>query len=161
MESTELSSPGILIPTAGDTPKISPVLQQDGVCQSQSLISAKNHRRISSSARHDKGDSTPPYTTFEGVDDFNETPVLLSDTLKRHLETDYVNVTKKRRLTRIPAEPNAVTVLEDFVRHYAAAKMVSYEKQRSKTFYTSNRREESKMCYEKAVDSINLAKEVN
>ena len=42
----------------------------------------------------------------------------------------------------------------------AAARMVSYEKQRSKTFYTSNRREEDKLCYEKAVDSINIAKEV-
>ena len=118
MESTEPSSPGMVIPSAGGTPKISPVLQQDGVCQPPSLISAKNHRRISSSAKHDKADSTPPYTTIEGVDDFSETPILLSDTLKRHLETDYVNVTKKRRLTRIPAEPNAVTVLEDFVRHY-------------------------------------------
>ena len=47
-----------------------------------------------------------------------------------------------------------------FILKPAAAKMVSYEKQRSKTFYTSNRREEDKLCFEKAVDAINMAKEV-
>ena len=46
------------------------------------------------------------------------------------------------------------------ISYLAAAKMVSYEKQRSKTFYTSNRREEDKICFEKAVDAINMAKEV-
>ena len=44
--------------------------------------------------------------------------------------------------------------------HLAAAKMVSYEKQRCKTFYTSNRREEDKLSFEKAVDAVNMAKEV-
>ena len=44
--------------------------------------------------------------------------------------------------------------------HLAAAKMVSYEKQRCKTFYTSNRREEDKLSSEKAVDAVNMAKEV-
>ena len=48
-----------------------------------------------------------------------------------------------------------------FIQKPAAAKMVSYEKQRSKTFYTSNRREEDKLCFEKAVDAINMAKEVS
>ena len=47
-----------------------------------------------------------------------------------------------------------------FFQKPAAVKMVSYEKQRSKTFYTSNRREEDKICFEKAVDAINMAKEV-
>ena len=42
----------------------------------------------------------------------------------------------------------------------AAARMVSYEKQRSKTFYTSNRREEDKLYFDKAIDSVNIAKEV-
>ena len=44
--------------------------------------------------------------------------------------------------------------------HLAAAKMVSYEKQRCKTFYTSNRREEDKLSFERAVDAVNMAKEV-
>ena len=54
----------------------------------------------------------------EGADNITVTPICLSDTLKRHLEEDYVNVTKKRRLSRVPAEPSAIKVLEDYVRNY-------------------------------------------
>lgn len=172
--------------------------------ESQAHLSSKE-KPISNSSRATKRSSSCLKTSSsqenavstspdDGLEALAAIPIQLPDSLKQHLEDDYINVCKKRKLSIVPAAPNILSVLEDFVRHYgmyrrysrcgsieiqfkisfhapcpniffffqklAAAKMVSYEKQRSKTFYTSNRREEDKLCFEKAVDAINMAKEV-
>ena len=146
-------------PVTADCIQVSNVLRQDGTFLSvvRSNVARNN---IRDGTRGSTENSTYTESLDDGIENITVTPIRLSETLKRHLEADYDNVVKKRRLTKVPAEPNSITVLEDFVRHYAAARMVSYEKQRSKVFYTSNRREEDKLCYEKALDSINIAKEV-
>ena len=60
----------------------------------------------------------------------------------------------------LPSKINVAAVLEDFVRHYAATQLVSYEKQLSKTYYTANRKEVSRELFANVQDSINLAKEI-
>ena len=113
-------------PSTAESVQLSHVLQQDGAFLS--LTSAfqgklgsmitKHNKRGSTNIRCQNEDSAGTNTAGDATDNLAVTPIRLSDTLKRHLETDYVNVNKKRRLTRVPAEPNAITVLEDFVRHY-------------------------------------------
>ena len=92
-------------------------------------------------------------------DALTEVPVKLSDSLKHHLEADYNHASKKLKPNSLPAEPCIVAVLENYVRHYANAQLLAYEKQRSKTFYTAYRKE-NKQYFDKALDSISLAKEV-
>ena len=62
--------------------------------------------------------------------------------------------------TDLPSKINVAAVLEDFVRHYAATQLVTYEKQLSKTYYTANRKEVSRELFASVQDSINLAKEI-
>merc|ERR1711860_104703 len=84
----------------------------------------------------------------------------LTDELKSILEEDFRQVTKKRKLEDLPSKINVAAVLEDFVRHYAATQLVTYEKQLSKTYYTANRKEVSRELFASVQDSINLAKEI-
>ena len=46
---------------------------------------------------------------------------------------------------------SCVTVLEDYVRHYANAQLLAYEKQRSKNLYTAHKKE-TKLYFDKALD---------
>ena len=82
--------------------------------------------------------------------------VNLSDNLKRHLSSDFESVTKKRRLNKIPAEPNIVSVLEDFVRHYAAGRLVAFEKHQRKSMYTAYKRDAGEMTYQRALEAIQV-----
>ena len=83
-----------------------------------SQFSTKNNKRGYSALICQNDDPVLPNSTEDGTDSLNITPIQLSDALKQHLEEDYINVNKKRRLTRVPAEPSAISVLEDYVRHY-------------------------------------------
>ena len=80
----------------------------------------------------------------------------LSDNLKRHLNNDFEMVTKKRRLNSLPAEPNIVSVLEDFVRHYSSGRLVAFEKHQRKSLYTAHRRDTGEMTYQRAIESIQV-----
>lgn len=157
LKTSPLTSEGSESSSTFQDGEIAPLTSSNG---KMVLLQTKNSKRGSTSLRCKDEDIVSTNAPDESVESLAVIPVRLSETLKRHLEEDYVHVTKKRRLIRVPAEPNAISVLEDFVRHYAAARMVSYEKQRSKTFYTSNRREEDKLYFDKAIDSVNIAKEV-
>jgi len=84
----------------------------------------------------------------------------LSDNLKRHLSSDFESVTKKRRLNKIPAEPNIVTVLEDFVRHYAAGRLVAFEKHQRKSMYTAYKRDAGEMTYQRALEAIQVCSQL-
>ena len=82
--------------------------------------------------------------------------ITLSNNLKRHLTSDFEMVTKKRRLNILPAEPSIVNVLEDFVRHYAAGRLVAFEKHQRKSLYTAHRRENGEMTYQRALEAIQV-----
>jgi len=106
----------------------------------------------------------PAAASSESADFTSEIPVRLTDGLKRQLEEDQARSMKSCRVTSSfsvtsPDCPNAVAVLEDYVRHYANAQLLAYEKHRSKTFYTAYRKD-NKQYFDKALDSISLAKEV-
>merc|ERR1711953_957832 len=96
----------------------------------------------------------------DGSECENQAPIRLTDELKSILEEDFRQVTKKRKLKELPSKINVAAVLEDFVRHYAATQLVTYEKQLSKTYYTANRKEVSRELFANVQDSINLAKEI-
>jgi len=84
--------------------------------------------------------TTPTPSTQNGRRrDSSNGSVVLSDNLKRHLTSDFEMVTKKRRLNTLPAEPNIVNVLEDFVRHYSSGRLVAFEKHQRKSLYTAHR----------------------
>jgi hypothetical protein len=88
---------------------------------------------------------------------FNGYPsIVLSDNLKRHLSSDFEMVTKKRRLNILPAEPSIVNVLEDFVRHYAAGRLVAFEKHQRKSLYTAHKKENGEMTYQRALEAIQV-----
>ena len=74
----------------------------------------------------------------------NQAPIKMTDELKSVLEQDYYKVCRKKVLTHLPAPINVASVLEDYVRHYAATCLVNYEKQISKSYYTVNRKETSR-----------------
>jgi hypothetical protein len=84
--------------------------------------------------------------------------IVLSENLKRHLTADFEMVTKKRRVNILPSESCIVTVLEDFVRHYAAGRLVTFEKQQRKSMYTAHRRGEgsSEVTYQRALEAIQV-----
>ena len=84
--------------------------------------------------------------------------IILSENLKRHLSSDFDMVTKKRRLNILPSESCIVTVLEDFVRHYAAGRLVAFEKQQRKSMYTAHKRGEGagEMTYQRALEAIQV-----
>jgi hypothetical protein len=74
----------------------------------------------------------------------NQAPIKMTDELKHVLEQDYYKVCRKKVLTDLPAPINVASVLEDYVRNYAASALVNYEKPISKSYYTVNRKETSR-----------------
>ena len=90
----------------------------------------------------------------------NQAPIKMTDELKKVLEQDFYKVSKKKVLSTLPASINVASVLEDYVRHYAATCLVNYEKQISKSYYTANRKETARELFTKVTDSINIAKEI-
>jgi len=96
-----------------------------------------------------------------------EIPVRLPEGLKLCLEQDFNNNNGHGKKQKSAAGFNAarsaglniVAVLEDYVRHYANAQLIAYEKQMRKNLYTAHRKE-TKQHFDKALDSISLAKEV-
>ena len=90
----------------------------------------------------------------------NQAPIKMTDELKKVLEQDFYKVSKKKVLPSLPASINVASVLEDYVRHYAATCLVNYEKQITKSYYTANRRETARELFTKVNDSINIAKEI-
>ena len=93
----------------------------------------------------------------------NSNPIKLSEDLKCIMEQEFYRITKRKVLQILPANPNVASVLEDYVKHYAAIRLVNYEKQLSKTIYTVTSRKTdlvSGELFNKVVDSINMAKEI-
>lgn len=91
----------------------------------------------------------------------NSNPIKLSEDLKCIMEQEFYRITKRKVLQTLPANPNVASVLEDYVKHYAAIRLVNYEKQLSKTIYTASRKTDlSGELFNKVVDSINMAKEI-
>jgi len=99
-----------------------------------------------------------------------EIPIRLPEGLKQCLVQDFHNnneeLSQPKSLAShgkflLPSSSglSCVTVLEDYVRHYANAQLLAYEKQRSKNLYTAHKKE-TKLYFDKALDSISLAKEV-
>ena len=90
-------------------------------------------------------------------------PLNLPDSLKKSLEHDYTMVNSRRRLVKLPAQPNIVILLENFVRHFAVQKLGQLEKQLSKSMYsqfTKINSEKEAEKYEEALNQINICKEV-
>ncbi|XP_031338068.1 male-specific lethal 3 homolog [Photinus pyralis] len=48
-------------------------------------------------------------------------PIELSQDLKEILENDYENINNQNKLMKLPAEPNVVTILEMYWKHYATS----------------------------------------
>ena len=88
------------------------------------------------------------------------TPIRLSEDLKMIMEQEFYRITKRKVLQTLPANPNVASVLEDYVKHYAAICLVNYEKQLSKTYYTASRKDTARELFAKVLDSINIAKEI-
>ena len=90
-------------------------------------------------------------------------PLQLPEALQKRLEQDHLLINSKRRLPRLPAQPNIVNLLEMFVRNYAIQKLGQLEKQLAKSPYSqfnkiSGDKETEK--YDEAVNHINICKEV-
>ena len=90
-------------------------------------------------------------------------PLQIPEALTKRLEQDHQLINSKRRLPRLPAQPNIVTLLEMFVRNYAIQKLAQLEKQLAKSPYSqfnkiSGDKETEK--YDEAVNHINICKEV-
>lgn len=79
-------------------------------------------------------------------------PIVLSDTIKRFLEADNKLVTQDNKLSKLPCSPTVVTILEDFVKHWAMKQLLQSMDKNSRSNPTQT------------VDSIcrrlNLCKEV-
>ena len=90
-------------------------------------------------------------------------PLTLPDGLKKKLEQDHQLINSRRKLAKLPAQPNVANILELFVRHYATQKLATVEKQLSKSHYSQfakiNSEKEAEK-YEEAVNHINICKEV-
>ena len=112
------------IPTTDKTPFANIVISDE----SQAHLSSKE-KPISNSSRATKRSSSCLKTSSsqenavstspdDGLEALAAIPIQLPDSLKQHLEDDHINVCKKRKLSIVPAAPNIISVLEDFVRHY-------------------------------------------
>ena len=104
--------------------------------------------------------STSQDVLLDSENSVNSNPIKLSEDLKRIMEQEFYRITKRKVLQTLPANPNVASVLEDYVKHYAAIRLVNYEKQLSKTFYTASRKDPARELFSKVVDSINMAKEI-
>jgi male-specific lethal 3 len=89
----------------------------------------------------------------------DEVPLCLPTALKRHLEHDFKQVVKRRRLNQVPADTNIVSVMESFARHYTHSKLTSHEKHFGRSPFNSHRKEKSKENFQRILDSINVCKE--
>jgi len=90
-------------------------------------------------------------------------PLNIPDNLKQKLEKDYYMINTRRKLSKLPAQPNIVSLLELFVRHYAIQKLAQLEKQLAKSpynQYTKLNSEKETERYEEAMNQINVCKEV-
>jgi len=89
-------------------------------------------------------------------------PLPLSEGIKKKLEQDHLMINNKKKLVRLPAQPNIVTLLEMSVRNYAIQKLAVLEKQLGKSPYSQYRisAEKETEKYEEASNSINICKEV-
>ena len=115
LKTSPLTSEGSESSSTFQDGEIAPLTSSNG---KMVLLQTKNSKRGSTSLRCKDEDIVSTNAPDESVESLAVIPVRISETLKRHLEEDYFHVTKKRRLIRVPAEPNAISVLEDFVRHY-------------------------------------------
>jgi len=97
--------------------------------------------------------------------DLRDPPVLapihlpINNVLKKKLLEDHKRVTEDNKLVKLPAQPNAVSVLEGFVRNYAIQRLSSHEKKASRSKYAQVANQE-KENFEHAVQNINVCKEV-
>lgn len=89
-------------------------------------------------------------------------PLPLSEGIKRKLEQDHLMVNTTKKLVKLPAQPNIVTLLEMFVRNYAIQRLAQLEKQLGKSPYSQYRMTAEKEAekYEDAANNINICKEV-
>lgn len=102
----------------------------------------------------------------EGVS--RDAPVLvpinlpINSVLKKRLTDDWKRVTVDNKLVKLPAQPNAVSVLEGFVRNYAIQRLSTHEKKSGKSKYAAQHanQDKDKENLEHAVQNINLCKEV-
>ena len=81
-------------------------------------------------------------------------PLQLPEALQKRLELDHQLINSKRRLPRLPAQPNIVTLLEMFVRNYAIQKLAQLEKQLAKSPYSQF----NKISIDKRGTTLNLCK---
>lgn len=90
-------------------------------------------------------------------------PLQLPESLQKRLEQDHLFINSKRKLARLPAQPNIVTLLEMFVRNYATQKLAQLEKQMAKSPYSQFNKisvDKETDKYDEAVSHINICKEV-
>ena len=90
-------------------------------------------------------------------------PLQLPESLQKRLEQDHLLINSKRKLPRLPAQPNIVTLLEMFVRNYATQKLAQLEKQMAKSPYSQFNKisiDKETDKYDEAVNHINICKEV-
>jgi len=102
----------------------------------------------------------------EGKDGLNrDTPVLvplnltMNSVLKKRLTEDWKRVTVDNKLVKLPAQPNAVSVLEGFVRNYAIQRLSTHEKKSGRSKYAQQATQD-KENLEHALQNINVCKEV-
>ncbi|XP_063912809.1 male-specific lethal 3 homolog isoform X2 [Zophobas morio] len=122
-----------------DTPE-NRQLQKDLAEKSQLQLGAylyrrdrkKHNRKTSTAPSSDDGSSSSParMDTDDGQDETSSSeddssiedesvPIELTAELRTFLEEDYYLINTKNKLLRLPAEPNVLTILEGYWRHYA------------------------------------------
>jgi len=88
-------------------------------------------------------------------------PIPVNNTLKKRLEEDYRLVVTEKKLVKLPAQPNAITVLEGFVRNYAISRLSAHEKQVGRGGqYGVNKANNDKENFEHALENIQVCQEV-
>ena len=90
-------------------------------------------------------------------------PLNLPDSLKKKLEQDYHLINNRRKLPKLPSQPNVVNILELFVRNFAIQKLAQLEKQLAKSPYsqfTKVNSEKEAEKYDEVLNHINICKEV-
>ena len=90
-------------------------------------------------------------------------PLSIPDNLKQKLEKDYYMINTRRKLSKLPAQQNIVSLLELFVRHYSIQKLAQLEKQLAKSPYNQYSKlnsEKETERFEEAMNQINVCKEV-
>merc|ERR1740139_2170933 len=62
----------------------------------------------------------------------------MNSVLKKRLTEDWKRVTEDNKLVKLPAQPNAVSVLEGFVRNYAIQRLSTHEKKSGRSKYAQH-----------------------